>query len=191
MIRATFIDALTGEERQLEDAEILNYVGMLNAAGNETTARLIGWTVKLLAENPEQRAAIVADMSLVPGAIEETLRYESPSAIQSRTVTRDVELYGQTVAEGSIVSLLTCAANRDERKFEDPDRYDVQRKIDHHLALGQGVHYCFGAALARIEGRIALEEMLTRFPTWDVDMANAEMIHTSTTRGYSKIPLIL
>ena len=164
---------------------------MLNAAGNETTSRLIGWTVKLLAENPEQRAAIVADMSLVPGAIEETLRYESPSPIQSRTVTKDVQLYGQTVAEGSIVSLLTSAANRDERKFEDPDTYDVQRKIDHHVAFGQGVHYCFGAAFTRIEGRIALEELLIRFPTWDVDMANAEMIHTSTTRGYSKIPVVL
>ena len=191
LIEATFTDVTTGEDRHLSDAEILNYVGMLNAAGNETTTRLIGWTAKVLAENPEQLAELGADRSLIPNAVEEMLRYESPSPIQSRVTTKDVELHGQTIPEGSIVSFLTGAANRDERRFEEPDKYDIHREIGHHVAFGYGVHYCFGAALARIEGRIALEEILDRFPTWGVDMANAEMIHTSTTRGYSRLPIVL
>jgi cytochrome P450 len=187
----SFTDVATGEERQLSDAEILNYVGMLNAAGNETTARLIGWLAKTLAEHPSQRAEIVADRSLVPGAVEETLRYESPSPVQARTVVSEAEVHGQSVPKGAIMILLTAAANRDERKFENADRFDIHRTIDHHLTFGYGVHYCFGAALARVEGRIALEELVSRFPTWDLDVARAEMIHTSTIRGYFCLPITL
>jgi cytochrome P450 len=191
LIEARFTDVTTGEERGLSDEEILTYVGMLNSAGNSTTARLIAWISKILAENPEQRAQIVADPSLVDAAVEEALRYESPSPIQARTVMEPVEIHGQTVSEGSIMAFLTGAANRDERKFVDPDTYNVHRKIDRHLTFGYGVHFCFGAALARIEGRIALQEMLARFPRWDVDMAGAEMIHTATIRGYIKLPIVL
>ena len=146
LANVSFTDVETGEERQLSDTEILNYIGMLNAAGNETTARLIGWMAKTLAEHPEQRAEIVADRSLVPGAVEETLRYESPSPVQARTVAREAEVHGQRVPEGAIMILLTAAANRDERKFENADRFDIHRKIDHHVTFGYGVHYCFGAA---------------------------------------------
>jgi cytochrome P450 len=191
LIQATFTDVTTGEERHLSDEEILTYVGMLNAAGNETTARLIAWMVKILADNPDQRAEIVADPSLVSNAVEESLRYESPSPIQARTVMRDVEWHGEKVPEGSILALLTAAANRDDRKFDDAERFDVHRKIDHHLTLGYGVHYCFGAALARTEARIALEELLKRFPEWDVDLSGAEMHHTATIRGYLKLPIVL
>jgi cytochrome P450 len=191
LIAARFTDVTTGEERGLSDAEILNYVGMLYAAGNETTARLIGWMGKTLADHPDQRAALVADPTLVPNAVEETLRYEVPSPVQVRVATKDVEKHGRTVPAGSAVVLLTGAANRDERAFPDPDRYDVQRRIDHHVTFGYGAHYCFGAALARIEGRIALTEILKRFPRWDVDTANAELIHTATLRGYHKLPLVL
>jgi cytochrome P450 len=191
LIQARFTDVLTGEERGLTDQEILNYVGMLYSAGNETTARLIGWMGKTLAENPDQRAAVVADPALIPGAVEETLRYEVPSPIQIRVTTKPVERHGQAIPEGAMVALLTGAANRDERAFSDPDTYDVHRKIDRHVTFGVGVHYCFGAALARIEGRIALEEILKRFPAWDVDMAGAELIHTSTLRGYRKLPIVL
>ena len=133
-------------------------------AGNETTTRLIGWTGKILAENPDQRRELVADPSLIPNAIEELLRYESPSPVQARYVSRDVEHYGTTIPEGSIMLLLNGSANRDERHFADPDRFDIHRNVGRHLAFGYGVHFCLGAALARLEGRVALEEVLKRFP---------------------------
>jgi cytochrome P450 len=191
LIQARFTDPATGEERGLTDAEILNYVGMLYSAGNETTARLIGWMGKTLADHPDQRADVVADPSLITAAVEETLRYEVPSPIQIRVTTQPVERHGQTIPAGSTVALLTGAANRDERAFDDPDTYNVHRKIDRHVTFGVGLHYCFGAALARLEGRIALEEILKRFPTWDVNDAGADLIHTSTLRGYHKLPIVL
>ncbi|GAA3226759.1 cytochrome P450 [Actinocorallia longicatena] len=190
LIAARFTDH-DGVERGLTDEEILNYVGMLYAAGNETTARLIGWMGKLLADHPDQRAAVVADPSLVPSAVEETLRYEVPSPIQVRSMAAPVELYGRTVPQDAALVLLTGSANRDERAFDAPDTFDVRRKIDRHMTFGYGVHYCFGAALARLEGRIALEELLKRFPSWDVDLSGAELIHTSTLRGYHKLPIVL
>jgi len=191
LIQARFTDVSTGQERGLTDQEILNYVGQLYAAGNETTARLIGWMGKVLSDNPDQRAAVVADPSLVPAAVEETLRYEVPSPIQIRVMTESEQVHGQTLAEGATVALLTGSANRDERAFEDPDTFNVHRKIDRHVTFGVGVHYCFGAALARVEGRIALEEILKRFPSWEADMSGAELIHTSTLRGYRKLPIVL
>jgi cytochrome P450 len=191
LIQARFTDVFTGEERGLTDQEILNYVGMLYAAGNETTARLIGWMGKILSDYPDQRAAVVADPSLIPGAVEETLRYEVPSPIQIRVTTKPLELHGESVPEGSTMALLTGSANRDERAFQDPDTYNVHRKIDRFVTFGVGVHYCFGAALARLEGRIALDEILKRFPTWEADMSGAELIHTSTLRGYRKLPVVV
>ncbi|MEX5634212.1 MULTISPECIES: cytochrome P450 [Parafrankia] len=191
LIQARFTDVFTNEERGLTDAEILNYVGMLYAAGVETTTRLIGWLAKVLADNPDQRAQVVADRSLIPSAVEETLRYEVPSPIQVRVTTKPVELHGQTVEAGKIVTLLTGSANRDDRVFPDADSFDIHRKIDAHLTFGKGVHYCFGAALARIEGRIALEELLNRFPTWDLAPTGAELIHTATIRGYHHLPIVL
>ena len=124
----------------------------------------------------------------MPNAIEEVLRYESPSPVQARYVTRDVEHYGQVVPEGSVMVLLTASANRDERKFPDADRFDIHRNIDHHLAFGYGIHFCLGAALARIEGRVALDEVLKRFPTWEVDWDNAVQARTSTVRGWERLP---
>ncbi|MET0628358.1 MAG: cytochrome P450 [Acidimicrobiia bacterium] len=178
-----------GTRRKLTREEVLSYVGLIAAAGNETTTRLIGWTGKVLAENPEQRAEIVADPGLVPNAIEELLRYEAPSPIQARYVTRDVEHYGTTVPEGSVMCVITASANRDERRFDDPDRFDIHRKIDHHLTFGFGIHFCLGAALARLEGRVALDEVLKRFPTWEVDWDNAERAHTTTVRGWESLPV--
>ena len=131
------------------------------------------------------------DPSLVPGAIEEILRYEAPSPVQARYVARDVELYDSPVPEGSVLLLLTAAANRDERKFEDPDRFDVRRKIDHHVTFGYGLHFCMGAALARLEGRVALEEVLKRFPDWELDEGGAERAHTSTVRGWHRLPVLI
>jgi cytochrome P450 len=180
----------TGAVRRLSRDEVLTYVGLVAAAGNETTTRLIGWTGKVLAEHPDQRQELLEDRSLIPDAIEELLRYEAPSPIQSRYVTADVELHGQVVPRGSIMSLLTGSANRDERQFPDPDRFDIHRKFGHHVTFGYGLHFCLGAALARLEGRVALDEVLNRFPTWEVDWDNAVQAHTTTVRGWERLPVL-
>jgi cytochrome P450 len=179
-----------GNRRRLTRAEVLHYVNLLAAAGNETTTRLIGWTGKVLAENPTQRAELVEDRGLVPNAIEELLRYEAPSPVQARYVTKDVEHHGQVLPAGSAVVLLNGSGNRDERRFDDPDRFDIHRHIDHHLAFGYGIHFCLGAALARLEGRVALDEVLQRFPTWEVDWDNAVQARTSTVRGWESLPVV-
>jgi cytochrome P450 len=181
---------LDGERRRLTRAEVLSYVGLIAAAGNETTTRLIGWTGKVLAEHPDQRRQLAEDRSLIPKAIEELLRYEPPSPVQGRLVTRDVEHYGQTVPEGSAMLLLNASANRDERHFADGEAFDIHRNIDHHLTFGYGLHFCLGAALARLEGRVALDEVLERFPTWEVDWARAVQARTSTVRGWETLPVI-
>ena len=190
MLQAEFEDE-TGTTRRLTRAEVLNYVSLLAAAGNETTTRLIGWTGKILAEHPDQRRELVEDRALVPNAVEELLRYESPSPIQARYVARPVDHYGTTVPEGSVMVMLNAAANRDERRFDDPDRFDIHRRIGHHLAFGYGLHFCLGAALARLEGRVALDEVLSRFPSWEVDWDNAVQARTSTVRGWEKLPVVV
>jgi cytochrome P450 len=188
LITAEFED-YTGVTRTLRREEILGYVGLLAGAGNETTTRLIGWMGKTLAENPDQRRELVEDRSLVPNAVEELLRYEAPSPVQARYISRDVEHYGQTVEAGNVMVLLTAAGNRDERHFPEPDRFDIRREIDHHLSFGYGIHFRLGAALARLEGRVALDEVLNRFPEWEVDWDRAEQAHTSTVRGWEKLPV--
>jgi cytochrome P450 len=189
LLNMTYIDA-HGTSRHLDTAVILNYVGILAAAGNETTVRLIGWAGKLLAEHPDQRRELVADPSLIPPTVEELLRYEAPSPVQARYVDRDIEHYGVKVPAGSAMLLLTASANRDERAFDDPDRFDIHRQPRQHLAFGFGIHHCLGAHLARLEARVALEELLKRFPEWDIDWDNAVQAHTSTVRGWEKLPVI-
>jgi cytochrome P450 len=188
LLNAEFEDE-TGTRRCLTRQEVLGYVNLLAGAGNETTTRLIGWTGKVLADHPDERRKVVEDRSLIPNTIEELLRFESPSPVQSRYVTHDVEHYGTAVPEGSVMVLLTASGNRDDRKFEDPDRFDVNRKIDHHLAFGYGIHFCLGAALARLEGRIALDEVLQRFPSWEIDRDNAVQARTTTVRGWERLPV--
>ena len=189
LLNAEFEDH-TGETRTLTRTEILAYIGLLSGAGNETTTRLIGWTGKLLAENPDQRRMIVEDPTLAPRAIEELLRYEAPSPVQARFITKDVEHYGQTIPAGNVMVLLTAAGNRDERHFPDPDRFDIHRDIDHHLSFGYGLHFCLGAALARLEGRVDLEEVLRRWPEWEVDWDHAMQAHTPTVRGWERLPVV-
>ena len=190
LLQAEFEDE-TGTTRRLSRPEVINVVNLLAAAGNETTTRLIGWTGKVLAEHPDQLAKLVEDRDLVPNAIEELLRFESPSPVQARYVTRDVDHQGQVVPEGSAILLLNGSGNRDDRRFPDGDRFDVTRRIDHHLAFGYGLHFCLGAALARLEGRVALDEVLRRFPSWEVDWDHAEQARTSTVRGWERLPVIV
>jgi cytochrome P450 len=189
LLTAEFEDE-TGTTRRLTRAEVLTYVNLIAAAGNETTTRLIGWTGKVLAEHPDQRRAIAADRSLVAKAVEEVLRFEAPSPIQARYVARDVEHYGVKIAEGSVMVLLNGAANRDERQFPDGERFDIRREIGHHLSFGYGLHFCLGAALARLEGRVALDEVLSRWTDWEVDYDHAVQAHTSTARGWEQLPVV-
>jgi len=188
MLEAEYTD-VEGVRRRLTREEVLGYVNLIAAAGNETTTRLIGWTGKVLAEHPDQRREVAEDRSLVPDTIEELLRYEPPSPVQARFVTADVEHHGQVVPAGSAILLLNASANRDERKFPDGERFDIHRKIDHHLSFGYSVHFCLGAALARLEGRVALDEVLQRFPEWEVDWDNAKQARTSTVRGWEALPV--
>jgi cytochrome P450 len=190
LLNAEFEDD-TGATRTLTRAEVLSYTQVLAGAGNETTGRLIGWLGKVLAEHPDERRALVADRSLIPNAIEETLRYEPTGPHLARYVTRDVDYYGVTVPAGSAMLLLVGSANRDERRYPDPDRFDVRRDLSQHLTFGFGLHFCLGAALARLEGRVALEEILARFPEWDIDQDGVERSHTSTMRGWESMPAIL
>jgi cytochrome P450 len=187
MLNAEFEDE-TGTTRRLTRDEILIYVTVIAGAGNETTTRLIGWAGKVLAEHPDQRRQLVDDPSLIPNAIEELLRFEPPAPHVARYVARDVEWYGEKVAEGNVMLFLVGSANRDDRRYPDGDRFDIHRTIGQHLTFGFGIHFCLGAALARLEGRIALEEVLKRFPEWDVDYENAKLSPTSTVRGWETLP---
>lgn len=188
LLNAEFEDE-TGTVRRLHREEVLAYVGLVAAAGNETTTRLIGWTGKLLAEYPDQRQSLVDDPTLIRGAIEEVLRYEAPSPVQARWTTKEVVHHGTKIPAGSVMVVLNGSANRDHRKFRDGDTFDITRKIDQHLTFGYGLHFCLGAALARLEGRVALEEVLKRFPTWEIDWANAKQARTSTVRGWDRLPV--
>ncbi|MFA1701319.1 cytochrome P450 [Mycobacterium intracellulare] len=184
------IDEPDGTRRPLSRTEVLAYTAMIAGAGNETTARLIGFMGQLLSDHPEQRRELVADPSLIPGAIEETLRFEPPSPVQARYVAQDAEQYGRVVPEGSFMLLLNGSANRDPRRFADPDRYDIHRQAGGHLSFGQGLHFCLGSALARMEARVAFEEVLKRWPDWEVDYANAERAHTASVRGWARLPVV-
>jgi cytochrome P450 len=188
-LMAADLEQEDGSTRHLTDEELHGFYGLLSGAGNETVARFLGWASTGLDQFPDQRARLASDPSLIPGGVEEILRWEAPSAIQGRWLNEEIELHGTTIPANSKVALLTGSANRDDRQFENPDAIDVTREIDRHVAFGYGIHFCLGAALARLEGRIALEETFKRFPTWTVDRDNCEMVHTSTVRGYAKVPI--
>ena len=165
------------------------FMNVVAVAGAETTTRLIGWSGKLLSEHPDQRRRLAADRSLLPGAIEEILRYEPPALQAARYVTRDVDFYGTTVPEGSAILTLIGAANRDERRFGvNAEKFDITRSPRQHLTFGVGAHYCLGNALARLEGRIALEEILNHFPDWEVDLDAAVFSSSSAVRGWDSMP---
>ncbi|OMC57148.1 cytochrome [Mycobacterium sp. IS-836] len=177
-----------GSTRRLTRVEVLQYTSMIAGAGNETTTRLIGFAGQLLAEHPDQRRQIVENPALIPMAIEEVLRYEAPSPVQARYVARDVESHCTRIPEGSIMLLLNGSANRDERRYPEGEKFDIHRG-DTHLSFGHGLHFCLGSALARMQARVALEEVIKRWPDWEVDYANATKAHTSSVRGWSKLPV--
>jgi cytochrome P450 len=188
LLTVEFVDEL-GTKRRLTHEEILMYVSLISGAGNETTQRLIGWAGKVLADHPDQRAELASDPSLIPMAVHELLRFEPPSHQVARVAANDVEFHGQTVPAGGILLCITAAANRDEDVFPNGEAFDIHRKPGHVMSFGHGVHYCLGAALAKLEGRVALEEVLKRFPRWEVDYDRAKLAATTSTRGWETLPV--
>ena len=188
LLNVEFVDE-TGVTRKLTRDELLIYINVVAGAGNDTTTRLIGWAAKVLAENPDQRRQLVEDPTLIPAAVEELVRFEPPAPHVARYVTRDVELHGQVVPKGGIMMMLIGAGNRDYRQFgPDAEEFNINRERRNHLGFSVGAHFCLGSSLARLEGRIALEEILKRFPEWDVDLPNAVFSTTSTIRGWDSMP---
>jgi cytochrome P450 len=185
-------DDETGTHRKLTKQELIVFLAVVAGAGVETTGRLFGWMGKVLAEHPGQRKELAADPTLIPVAIEELLRYEPPGPHVARYVaTDDVQYQEQLIPAGSALLMMLASANRDERHFDNPDRFDIHRKPGGHLTFGRGAHFCVGAPLARLEGRVALEEVLKRFPDWHIDLDNARRSRTSTVRGWDSMPAML
>lgn len=190
LLNVEFTDE-TGVDRKLTRKEVLHYTQVVAGAGNETTGRLIGWLAKVLAEHPDQRREVVEDRSLLGRVIDETLRFEPTGPHVARYLARDFDYAGTTVPAGSAMLLLFGAANRDERRYRDPDRFDIHRENISHLTFGKGLHYCLGANLARLEGRVALDEILNRWPEWDIDYPTARLAPTSTVRGWEHLRMLV
>lgn len=191
LIGAELRDVDTREMTRLSFEELLGFCLLLGSAGHETTARLICNSAVTLFRNADQRAELVADMRLMSNAVEELLRIDPPSQVQGRWSTKPWTRHGVTIPEDVRVLLLTGAAHRDERQFDDPDRFDIHRKLDRTVHFGQGHHLCIGKSLARQECRVAFEELLSRFPDYEVDETNLEWSHNNNVRGYAKVPMRL
>lgn len=194
LISALLEAELEGEDgapTRLTQLEILGFCMLLGNAGHETTARLICNSAVTLARHLDQRRELATDPSLLPDAVEELLRFDPPSQVQGRWTTRSVELHGITIPEDVRVLLLTGAAQRDPREFDEPDRFDIRRRIKRHLSFGFGQHLCLGKSLARQECRVAFEELLARFPDYEIDEASLVWSHNNNVRGYAKVPMRL
>jgi cytochrome P450 len=178
-----------GVRARLSDDDIRAFLILLATAGNETVTKLLATAFHELWKNPDERRRLVADPNLVPNAVEETLRYDPPSQYQGRVTTREVSLHGVSLPKNARVLLINGASGRDERRFPDPDRYDVGREIDMHLGFGYGRHICLGASLARMESRIGIEEFLRRWPEYEVPSDGAARMHSSNVRGFSGLTI--
>ncbi len=173
----------------LTDEQVIGFCILLIAGGHETTSKLIANGVRLFARHPEQRDAVIADPDLMVPAVEELLRYTSPTQYMARTVTRDVELHGTVMPAGAKVVLLLGSGNRDPREFDRPDDFDISRPNPRILAFGHGAHVCLGAAVARLEARIVLQEFLARYPRYEVDEAAIEFLHSGNVQGPTNVPV--
>jgi cytochrome P450 len=180
---------IDGEKKKLSDQEAVAFAGLLAAAGFETTAKLLCNGIVYLAREPEQRAALWNDPSLMDGAIEELLRYDAPSQFQGRVALRDVTMHGVSIPKGARVALVTGAACRDPREFERPEQLEIRRRTERQIYFGHGHHVCIGKALARLETRIVLEEVRNRFPNYEVDEAGLTRTHQAHVRGFATVPM--
>jgi len=189
--RLTQVDVARGDGvAKLTDVEIAAFAMMLGGAGAETVVKLIGNAAVTFAGYPDQWRKLREDRSKIPGAFEELLRYEAPSQYQLRYSKRDVTLHGTTIPAGSIVMLINGSATRDERAFADADRFDIDRAPSgHNLNFGYGIHSCLGAALARMEGQIALDVMLDLMPDYQVDTAGLRRVAMANVAGWSNVPV--
>ena len=160
-------------------------------AGNETTTKLLGNALYWLWRNPEQRELLRRDTTLLPRWVEETLRYDNSTQALARVMAADTVLHGEKLREGDKVVLLLGSGNRDERVFPNADRYDLMRDTSASLSFGQGVHFCLGASLARLEGRVALEEVWRRIPNYQIDPAGLVRVHSVNVRGFASMPIEL
>lgn len=189
LIEAEVVD--DGEARRLDDVEIAAFANMLGGAGAETVTKLVGNAAVVFAENPDQWRKLRDHRSRIPAAFEELLRYEGPTQYQVRTTKREVTLHGTTIPASSAVLLINGSATRDERIFSDPDRFDIdrERKFALNLGFGYGIHSCLGAALARMEGRIAIEALLDLIPRYEIDHAGLRRVNMTNVCGWSKVPV--
>jgi len=189
LISALLAASLDGE--QLVEDEVVGFCYLLILAGTETTANLLANGVMALAAHPDQRAALRADPSLIPGAVEEMLRWDAPVQSDARTMGCDTVVHGRRIPAGDKVLLLFGSAGRDEREYPDPDRFDIRRRFERHLTFGHGIHYCLGAALARLEAQITFEELLARIPEWEVDGDPVLLprVRSYMVRGPAALPL--
>jgi cytochrome P450 len=183
------VESEDGGTTRLDDVEIAGFGTLICAAGAETVTKLVGNAIVLFEQNPDQWRLVLDDPGLIPAAVEETLRYHPPSQYQGRFCRHDVELHGTTIPARSPVLLLTGAATRDPRAFDDPDRFDITRRPSLSLGFGHGIHSCLGAALARLESRIAITEVARRFPRYEVDAAGLERVQMANVAGYSRVPV--
>jgi hypothetical protein len=174
----------------LTDEQVVGFCFLLIIAGNETTTKLLGNCLLAMQRFPRARAKVVADFGRIPDAVEEILRYEGSTQLMARTTTRAVEFHGEKIDAGARVLLLLGSANRDERVWEHADVYDIDRSGPaHHVGFGHGIHVCLGAALARLEMRVSLEELLGRAPGYEIDEAGLQRMHSGNVRGYARMPM--
>jgi hypothetical protein len=176
------------DEEHLSEDELFGMCVLLLVAGNETTTNLVSNSAVLFAQHPDQWRAVVVDPSLLPGAVEESLRCDSPVQALARTSTRPVEIHGTMMDEGDKVLLVYGSANRDDREFSEPDTFDIERSVERQLAFGHGIHFCLGAPLARLEAQIAYSELLRRSPEWTVT-GPPERLHSGPIRGLVHLPV--
>ena len=183
------VETAEGNTTHLDDAEIAGLGTLLAAAGSETVTKLVGNAVVLFHHHPDQWAMVLDDPAVIPNAVEEILRYWAPSQYQGRYSTVDSEWHGVTIPKHKPVFLITGAANRDPRRYNDPDRFDITREPGLAVGLGHGLHVCLGAALARLESRVAIEEIARRWPAFEVEEAGLRRVQMSNVAGYSSVPI--
>ena len=188
LLSALFAAEIDGE--RLSDGELLSFANLMIVAGNETTTKLLANAIYWLWRNPEQRARVRQGLRRqLPGWVEETLRYDNSTQVLARRANEDFELHGERLRRGDRVLLLLGSGNRDERVFANPDAYDIERDTSQSLSFGQGAHFCLGAALARLEARVSLEEVLRRVPDYEIEPEGAVRVHSVNVRGFAVLPV--
>jgi cytochrome P450 len=186
---AAEVDRGDGTVERLDDIEVARFLALLTAAGAETVTKLVGNGVVVFAEHPDQRARLVADPSLAGSAVDEVLRWRAPSQYQGRFALADRVFEGGTIPAGSPVLIVTGAANRDPRAYDEPDRFDIARTGPVGITFGHGIHHCIGAHLARLEGMIAFTELSRRWPDLTVDLDGVRYVHMTNVAGPASVPV--